>query len=285
MTDDERLILLIVLIIVAAITFLVEFKYIRGKRFRKAYGGNRLKKDQAFNSLHTTKAVRNRLKVDRIDTLKADYMIQKAQDALEAGDYDSCMDATAKAREEMLKSKREGNVMVDSSESSEIDTVVSAASSQPSTSGAARKLKVPTQQRDDLLLQARFELNAAKGDLDCYNGPADVRASASKFIEESEKHFNEKDYQKSLSDSFKARKLMSGEPLEPKEAPRKSAAVETIPPQSSSKNRCKECGSELEAGDTFCGACGDRVGEKKCISCGASLKGNDVFCRKCGAKN
>ena len=46
---------------------------------------------------------------------------------------------------------------------------------------------------------------------------------------------------------------------------------------------CRQCGAALEAGDAFCGKCGNPR-QSMCASCGAAVADDDRFCGKCGAK-
>ena len=50
--------------------------------------------------------------------------------------------------------------------------------------------------------------------------------------------------------------------------------------------KCKSCGKDLTAEDSFCPNCGAKKdnGFTKCNSCGAELTEADKFCPKCGAK-
>jgi len=212
LTDSDKMILLVVILIIAVITIYAELR-IRKIGVGKKYSTTRFKKDQAFNSLHTTKAVRNKLRIERVDTAKADYMIQRAESALNSNDHDSCIDLCQRAREELIKNKQEGSVTAEPESSGDDEEIILPTERTATQVPMSRRVKEPEKSIDILQLQAKFELRAAQGDLDTYSGDSNIRHKASQFIDESQRHMDAGEYQKSLSDSFKARKLLSGEPL------------------------------------------------------------------------
>lgn len=303
LTDSDKMILLVVILIVAAITIYAELR-IRRIGVGKKYSTTRFKKDQAFNALHTTRAVRNKLRNERVDTVKADYMIQRAEFALNSNDHDSCIDLCQRAREELIKNKRENSVTAEpesSSDEGEGEEVILPAARTTASVPVSRRVKAPEKSVDTLQLQAKFELKAAQGDLDTYSGDSNIRQKASQFIDESQRHMDAGEYQKSLSDSFKARKLLSGEPLadrlgetrEPmvvEEGAKKELDMLETPveddwkPSSQIVGKCKKCDTEYDADDIFCHFCGSPIKAMKCPSCGAELKGIEKFCRKCGKR-
>jgi Arc/MetJ-type ribon-helix-helix transcriptional regulator len=276
MDTVQEIVLMIFIVAMAALTIYAELR-IRKVGIGKKVSASRMKKDQAYNTLHTTKAVRNKLKIDRMDTLKADYMIQRAEDALDSGNWQSCDELCRKAREELLKSRRMGSTAA-ASKPSVLEEAVE--ESEPEDE------PIPAPVRADAggvgntgKLQANFELKAAKSDLDRFAGDSADREKASQLMEEAERQFEANEFQKSLSCSFKARKVLSGEKIEeplekecpsPEEAKVKAAL------------RCKKCGAPNEPEDAFCHACGSPLKLTKCPNCGAELKGFEKFCRKCG---
>jgi len=300
LTDSDKTILLVVILIVAIITIYAEMR-MRKIGVGKKYSTNRFKKDQAFNSLHTTKAVRNKFKAERVDTAKADYMIQRAESALNSNDNDSCIDLCQRAREELIKKKREGTYTAEPEQADNGEDVASSAETDDAPIPVTRSVRPQEKSVDTLQLQAKFELRAAQGDLDTFSGDSNVRQKASQFIDESQRHMDAGEYQKSLSDSFKARRLISGEPLpdrvgETKEpmvveegAEKELEMIETPvdddwKPSSQIAGKCKKCGTEYDADDVFCHFCGSPLKAKKCPNCGAELKGIEKFCRKCGKR-
>ena len=295
---DEQLMLLAIVVVIAAITIYFELR-MRKVGIGKKFASSRIKKDQAYNALLTTRAVRNRLRRDRVDTAKADYMIQRAESAMDSGDSESCIDLCQRARDDLLRSKRDGNVLAPPEEPEETEEEV-----PPETRAAAsisRTVKAPAKSLDSLQMQAKFNLKAARDDLDTFSGDDGERQRASQFIEESQRHFDAGEHQKSLSDSFKARKILSGEPLEDKVGetrvpmPREEGAEremvllekpveEDWEPSAQVTGTCKKCGAAYDADDVFCHYCGSPLKEMKCPHCGADLKGMEKFCRKCGKR-
>jgi len=289
--------LLIALVMGFLIALFLELRYIKKKGIRKKFMSKRikekereLKKDRAFNALHTAKLLRNRLNTNGIDTRKAQYMIDKADTALSYGDYESCAEMCRVAKEELLKCKHSG-ILTDRDEEKTIDMMTdkgikTKGSVLESDSEEARKFMAGV--GSDLFLQSKFELNAAKGDLTLFDGPTDERKRASQLIEEADGLFEAKNYQKSLSISFRARKILCGELEEETDQ-----AAEVVPEEVEKAEKqggeisecCLACGATVAEEDLFCGLCGSPVKERKCTSCGASLKSGDTFCRKCGARN
>jgi hypothetical protein len=299
-TDGDKMILLVVILIVAAITIYAELR-IRKIGVGKKISTSRIKRDQAFNALHTTRAVRNKLRAERVDTAKADYMIQRAEAAHNSNDHDSCIDLCQRAREELIKNKREGSLTAEPESSGGDEAVLLPTEGTTASAPVSRGAKAPEKSVDTLQLQAKFELRAAHDDMDTYSGNSNIRQKASQFIDESQRHMDAGEYQKSLSDSFKARKLLSGEPLadrvgetqEPmvvEEGAEKELEMLETPvendwkPSSPIAGKCKKCGTEYDADDVFCHFCGSPLKAKKCPSCGADLKGIEKFCRKCGKR-
>lgn len=284
MTEDERNILIIIVLIIAAATIYIELR-IRRMGVGKKYVASRAKKDQAFNSLHTTKAVRNKLKMDRVNTLKADYMIQRAESAMESGDYEDAMEVCHRAREELLRCKREGDVTPEAEPAqteSEEEEIPLAAAAVP----LSRRVKQP-ETGSSLRLQANFELKAARDDIDAFSGDSSVRESSAQLIFDAERLFETEEYQKSLSNSFRARKMLSGEPIEKEAKPAGEMRIE--PPKKADEvivkpavGRCNKCGAAFDDNDIFCHACGNPLRPMECAYCGAELKGFEKFCRKCG---
>lgn len=274
-SEEEKIISVVITVIIAVAVIYLELRLRRigiGKKVTNA----RLNKDHAFNALHTTKAVRNKLKIDRVNTIKADYMVQRAQDCFDDHDYEACTDLCKQAREELLRSKREGNIVAEpaAEPKSYPETAVQNEPAKTSAAGVDNTAQ----------LQAKFELKAAKTDLGAFVGDAGVKNRASQLVEEADRNFNASDYKKSLSCSFRARKLLSGESLEDKPSMKDTERIgktDGLSPKPSG-NRCESCGAENEPEDAFCHSCGKQLKLSKCPSCGADLKGYEKFCRKCG---
>ncbi|HDP97024.1 MAG TPA: zinc ribbon domain-containing protein [Euryarchaeota archaeon] len=271
MDSTERTALFIIILIIFFIVLLIEFKFIRRKDIKRRIPTVSMEKDRAFNALHTSKAVRNKLKTEGYDVLKAEYMIDKADSAFASRQYAVCIDLCDKAKGELIRCRREGAVFADRDQLDDSDKVEH--HNRPERPRDEMKEVVRT--GGGLFLQARFELNAARDELDKFEGSAEERDSATELISDAERLFDSGEYQKALSASFKARKIISGE-VEPD-----LDAQEARPGGKS----CPSCGEKISEGDQFCFACGCALKERKCSSCGAEMRGSDRFCRKCGAKN
>jgi len=280
--DEEKIVLFVVVLVIALVTIYLELR-LRKIGVGKKVTSSRVKKDQAYNALHTTKAVRNKLRIDRVNTAKADYMIQKAETALEGRDYDSCMDVCRMAREELLRSKRDSGVLSDEptaaspTEPAEIE--VPSPSASPGETIRIQAAGVDNSAQ----LSAKFELKAAKADIEAFIGDTGIRNRAEQLVKEAEKQLNGRDFQRSLSASFRARKIMSGEVVEEKPPAKEPAKTEEPKkPANEPDGKCNSCGAALESDDVFCHSCGTSLKARKCESCGADLKGFEKFCRKCG---
>lgn len=272
MDDAERTALLIIILIIFFVALLIEFKFIRRKDVKRKIITASMEKDRAFNALHTSKVVRNKLKAEGYNVLKAEYMIDKADSALDSRQYSVCADLCKKAKEELIKCRREGAVFAGGGDSEQSSY---AEERQDRPEMHADEVKEVVRTGGGLYLQSRFELNAAKDELEKFEGPANERDSATDLVSDAESLFDSGEYQKSLSASFKARKILSGE-------------VESEPDAQGEKTRvkrCTSCGQEISDEDQFCFSCGYSLKERKCSSCGAEIRGSDKFCRKCGAKN
>lgn len=292
MDDLEKVVLVAILAVVAGVVMYFEWRFMRNRGIGRKIAESATKKDRAFNALLTTKAIRNKLRTQNYDTLKADYIIQKAQDANESGDYDSCIESCTRAREELMRCKQGGRMAVGTYGAD--DGAFGAAPDSNSGANRERKLKMPPRPKEDPSLPARFELRTAKDDLEAFTGDAETRTSAAALISQAEKHLEAKEYDKALSCAFKAKKLLSGEPIKQERAepyerisPAPSKPQEISQPAAQAEMprlECPSCGSPAEQGDAFCGQCGTPIGDRECASCGAKLKPTDKFCRKCGTK-
>jgi len=279
MDETDKIVVLIVILIVFSIALYIEFKYIRGRgaRRRAANREATLKKDRAFNTLHTARAIRNKLRSQGFDTTKAGYMIDKANESLDVRDYESCLKLSEKAKQELMRCQQQGT-MAPEEESSGLDLEIDE-TDRISKMTQDQTAKAAVKTGGGLYLQSKFELNAAKDELLSFEGTGDLKEKVKKLIDESAKLFEKGEYQGSLSCSFKARKILSGEEVstEVEETDIKEVEADT--------NSCPNCGSEIDPDDQFCGSCGGSLNEKKCNSCGAVLQPKDTFCRKCGSKN
>lgn len=272
MDEAEQTALLIIVVILFLIVLLIEFKFFRKKDRTRKVPSASMERDRAFNAMHTAKAVRNKLKAEGYEVLKAEYMIEKADSAFASRQYAICMDFCDKAKDELIKCRREGAVFSDTDEtaSSETDDAEGRPEMHPD------EVKEVVRTSGGLYLQARFELTAAKDELQKFDGADDKRASATDHVSEAERLFDSGEYQKSLSSSFKARKILSGEgEVEPDAQAEAMAAIK----------KCPNCSEAISEGDLFCFACGCSLRERRCSSCGAEMRSTDKFCRICGVKS
>jgi hypothetical protein len=291
LSPDEKLILIAVLAILGLLVVYFEIRYMKGKS--KEVRRAAVRKDEAFNAVLTTRTVANVMARQGSDTTKAQYLVDSAKQAMQAGNYERCITLCEQAREELK------GVPVESEEQSreegELEAVAQSvlavdkrAPPQPDTYAGT---KLPGDQ-DGSYLSAKFEINTAKSDLSKARERGAETHQAEALLVDAETAYESGNYSKALSFAVKARKSVSEQaareaiPLKlPKEreAPKPDGG-QAAPPKKA-ETRCFDCSSLLEPDDDFCGVCGAKVArDRSCSVCGTKARSADKFCRKCGAE-
>lgn len=286
LTPEEKLILFVVLLAFLAVTMYFELRYFRGKKreVRKVS----IRKDEAFNSVMTTRAVVNAMRRQGRDVRSAESMLRSAKSALERGDSNRCIELCEDARDELMRS-RPMQVEAPPEDTEPIDLLAEKiVSGKPvAPSGPASDYRGTTLPLDNEpnYLQAKFEIGAARGEIEkAARDGVDVLA-ARKTLVQAEDEFSEKNYSKALSLALKSKKDLGGDaPGETITLKKERVTVEEVL-GSASQVPCAKCGEVVSPDDEFCAGCGEKVvKERFCGSCGKKAKQKDKFCRKCGAK-
>jgi len=224
-----------------------------------------LTKDQAYNSLMSTKAISDSLKAMKKDTREADLMLEKAQYNYDQKDYVKVISTTAAVKEMLMNAKDMPIAEKDVPGEKE-------APKDEASVHDVKKLPENYMQSKFLLASTSDEIKKAEGSKGAEN--------AQKLLGEAQAAFDSADYTSCVKTCMKAKRALS-DPSEKADAP----ALPSERPAAAKTLSCASCGEALKEGDMFCGRCGTEVVHAvKCTKCGAELAKGDSFCRKCGLK-
>ncbi len=297
-SEEEKFIVIAILLIVLALAVYIELKVFRGKAKEARKAAQR--KDEAFNAVLTTRAVLNAMKRQGRDTSQVQSMLAGAKKALGRGEYSKCMDLCESAREELIHSKAVEQPRAPEKEPIDefVDKLFSDSTPTPPREdykGTALPLD-----KEPNYLQARFEIGAARAELQKFADSGHDTTSAYRVLAEAEAASESRNYAKALSLALRARKEIGGDALKETIPLRKAETAPTPPAPAAAAlqaeqaetavppvrgRTCDVCGEPIEEDDTFCGRCGARVPrERLCPQCGVKARPADVFCRKCGTK-
>jgi len=305
LTEQERLSLVLVLAVVMVVVLVFELKIMRGKSREVRYAAQR--KDAAYNAILTTRSVLNALRNQGRSTGDAQAYLDRAKAAMNAGDFDGCMDLCEKAKAELtggppkrpapreeLEAEEEP-VDVESSQRLEevAEEIVGGRGQKDVDSYKGVKLASPAEGN---YLGAKFEISAAKADISRAAKAGRDVSKAESLMSAAESSFALGNFDRALSMAVRARREVSSEaaeeaiPVAPEGGPAKPVRtevfdVEEAEAKAGPKTVCRSCGSVLDPDDSFCAGCGAKVArERVCAVCGSKPKDADAFCRKCGAK-
>ena len=309
LTDQERLLLLGILLVVMFVVLVFEFRYMRGRS--KEISRSLQRKDMAFNAILTTRSVVNSLRNQGRPVGEAQAYLDRAKSAMNAGDYEGCIELCEKAKGELTLPRKvavpkqeleseEEEVDVEASQRLEevAEEIVGEGAKADKDSYKGVKLEPAVEGN---YLGAKFEISAAKGDISRAAKAGRDVSTAEGLLSQAESEFSLGNFDKALSLAVKARRQVSEEaekeaiPIAPEEKPgkavrkRKKAAevfdIEAAEEKAGPRNLCKSCGSVLDPDDAFCAGCGAKVvRERVCGVCGFKPRESDAFCRKCGAR-
>jgi hypothetical protein len=297
LTDDEKLILVAVLAVVMLFVVFFEIRYMRGKSREVRRSTQR--KDEAFNSIHTTRSVLNVMQRQGADTGTAAQLVNQAKLAMQRGDYDRCEALCQSARDQLTgppsrKQGESGPAQEPPVESERLEKIAESILSSKSAPSRADSYKGTKLQSDDdgNYLSAKFEISRAKADIGRAIERGSETGTAQNYLTDAESAFVIGSYAKALSLALKSRKAISQEaeeetiPLKAGVEPEEPGAEPTAEEMSSRvDNECASCGAPLETGDAFCHKCGAKFQrERICRSCGTKPRPSDMFCRKCGSR-
>lgn len=264
---DADQIFLIALLVVLAIVIYLELRFMRSRN--KEYIDRMMDKDDAYNTIATTKAIASSLKQKGRDTKEAEMVIIQADNAYKRNNYTAAKDAAKRAREILMNAP-----MVEVAVPS---TVEPSPEGQPEED---RKTVHEVKKLEPHMLESRFIINACRGRLEDAEGSGKDVSKAKDLLAKAEKCFEEKKFDEALREGLKVRKMLGEETKEPE--PAKEAVIVKVPKP---EMKCEKCSAAIGNDDVFCRKCGAPVVVKRsCAYCRAELEDGDAFCPKCGRK-
>jgi len=308
LSETERLILVAILAGLMLFVVFFELRVMRSKSKEVRIASQR--KDEAYNAMLTIRSVMNSVRNRGGKVGNAPAMLDLAKEAINRGNYDSCISYCEKAKSEIVTPKRTLKVAAESEVEDEgegedegdlearerleamAENIVSKrGASADVDSYKGTKLASP---KEGNYLGAKFEISTAKSDIARAAKSGLETSSAEGLLVEAEAAYTAGDYDKALSLAVRSRKAIGSEPEEEviplrsekeKPAPAEPKVFDVEEPKAPGARLCPVCGAITEPEDTFCPKCGAKVPKKRvCPSCGAKPKPSDAFCRKCGAK-
>jgi uncharacterized protein (DUF305 family) len=242
-------------------------------------------KDEAYNATVTSRAISRALKAQGYDVTDAERMINRADSAINMGDFSDAKRYAESARETLFAIKqREGQQAMgmraappaatgyakEAAYSGAAGTQVERSQSRP----AEKKLPKDYAEASFAISVLKEEAAAAQ------SGGMDVSSAVLKLAQ-AEETFRQGNYGESLQLAMKGRREISGErgSVEAKK-PAVSEPGTAVPGE---PEVCPSCGSRLRENDSFCRACGARI-EYRCPACDTLLDTDDTFCGKCGTR-
>ena len=286
MNSTEQLILVAILAGLMLFVVWYELRWMRGRN-KNVHKGS-IKKDEAFNSILTTRHVINVVQRSGKETRAAQSILEEAKYSMERGDYDGAISLAEKARSALIHPKAPAEE--ESGPAQELEAVAEEVLTTPSSSESLYTgTKLPVDQTGSYL-SAKFELNGARSDISMAIETGKDVSSAQELMTEADSAFAEGNYTKVLSLAVRARKSIGAsgaiETIPLKAPIRSEIGEDRRPPETLQKGgSCVKCGELVDKGDAFCGKCGARVSvDRTCENCGAKARQSDKFCRKCGGK-
>jgi len=293
LTPEEKLVLVAVLAVLMIFVLYFEFRVMRGKAKEVRRASQH--RDEAFNSIITTRAVMNTVNNRGRATGMAAVYIERAEEARRRGDYSACLDLCEKAKRAITIPSRTSQATTEEGSLEKVAEEVLSTDRQIPAEDTYTGAKLPGA-TDGNYMSAKFAIAAARGDIDQAAGAGVQTAGAEGMLSDAESAFASGKFNRALSMAVKARKAVTSEgavetiPLRPevtskppKAAPQEADILDEAAPKQAFV--CNSCGANLEPGDAFCPICGAKVQrERACGSCGARPGPDDKFCRKCGAK-
>jgi len=264
---DADQIFLIALLIVLAIVIYLELRFMRSRN--KEYIERMTDKDDAYNTIATTKAIASSLKQKGRDTKEADLVIIQADNAYKRNNYHTARDSAKRAREILMNAPM--------LEVAAPRTDEAAPEEKPEED---RKTVQEVKKLEPHMLQSRFIINTCRGRIETAEGSGKDMSNAKEVLARAEKCFEDKKYDEALREGLKARKMLGEETLAPE--PVKEAVIVKVPKP---ERKCEKCSATIGNDDVFCRKCGAPVIVKRtCAYCRAELEDGDIFCPKCGRK-
>ena len=281
LTNEEKWILIFILIAVMAAVIYFELRVMRGKA--KEVRRASLRRDEAHNALLTTDSVIDVVSREGGDVSKARPIAERAREAYARRDYGRTMDLCESARFELQKCRRPAPMPQDAGTSDGLERLameIVGSERRPTHGDTYKGTKLPADEGSGYM-GAKFEIGAAKADLQRAAESGLDTSEAKDVLAEAEDEFEGGNYRRALSLAIRARKLLGGPedadtiPLRPSAVREETEGVAL---------RCTSCSSMVLPDDDFCAQCGAPSGIEAGPECGREHARDDKFCRKCGTK-
>lgn len=264
---DADQIFLIALLIVLAVVIYLELRFMRSRN--KEYIEQMMDKDDAYNTIATTKAIASSLKQKGRDTKEADLVIIQADNAYKRNNYIAARDSAKRAREILMKAPM-----------LEVAAPKTAEAAPEGQVEEDHKTVHEVKKLEPHMLESRFIINACRGRVDAAEASGKNVDKAKEVLARAEKCFEDKKYDEALREGLRVRKMLGEEAPEP--VPVKEAVIVKVPKP---ERKCEKCSAAIGNDDVFCRKCGAPVVVKRsCGYCRAELEDGDAFCPKCGRK-
>lgn len=301
-----RTALLILLIGGFGLVLYLELRYMR-KKLRSRID-TRLLRDDAYNSLTTTKAIARILRERGDNTASAEILLLKAEGAYERGEYALCKEMVEKAKSSLEEVRlqeraRESEVIPAGKEVERSAEEISMEQEEQREQEELMTLYEKEKKLPENYLQSKFMIARVRSTIEPLSTTMDV-SEARNLLGQAEISFRAGEYTEAFKFACRAKRNLDsvagsmgkldglelirierseGETPSPGEPCDESEEAVEEKEGESVDLLCAECGAMLSEEDRFCGKCGARVEKKlKCPSCGAMSKAGDRFCRQCG---
>ncbi len=278
------MVLVVVLISVAVVIWVIWMYLERSKptRIKRARSAQKLSsEDEAHNAVVSTKSIINVMRVKGRDVTSAEILVNRAELALDSGDYKKAIRLAEEAREELNNSSFTANVPVKKLE--EKDPLEVAADRRVQADLVQGKEKV--ERLPENYLESKFEMDIARELMDEKGTP-----EAERFLNMADICFQDEDYTGALKYAIQCKKAISEEDTELLSAQRigkrpvKEVREIRYADASEKDMECPECGNSVSKKDKFCDQCGEKLDlEPKCPECGVDVSPSQKFCSECGA--
>lgn len=259
---------MIALLAVLGVVIYLELRFMRSRN--KEYIERMMDKDDAYNTIATTKAIAVSLKQKGRDVKEAELVIIQADNAYKRNNYIAARDSAKRAREILMKAP-----MLE---------VAAPKTAEPAPEGQTEedhKTVHEVKKLEPHMLESRFIINACRGRVESAEGSGKDVSKAKDILARAEKCFEDKKYDEALREGLKVRKMLGEETTETVE-PVKDAVIVKVPKP---ERKCEKCSAAIGNEDVFCRKCGAPVVVKRsCGYCRAELDDGDAFCPKCGRK-
>lgn len=266
--DSDQIFLIVLLIVLAAVVYF-ELHFMRSRN--KEYMGMIMDKDDAYNTIATTRAIATTLKQKGRDTKEAELVIIQAEQAYKRGNFLSSRESAKKARDILIAAPM--IEMPAPTAQKKEDTV------QP-VSEEDHKLVHEVKKMEPNMMESRFIINACRDRLQAEESLGKDLSQAKEHLARAESYFEEKKFGDALREGMKVRRMLS-ESAEAQDTITEVPLLKVARPE----NRCVKCAASIALDDLFCRKCGNPVEVKRiCAYCQAELSTDDVFCPKCGRR-